>query len=484
MFAGVTLPADAAAAPVTLKRPALSGTARDGEPLSTSDGVWSGTPPISYAYQWRHCDATGAACVDIEGATASAYRLTPADVGSTIRARVTATDAMGSDYRSSLPSDVVVSPLPLTLRRPALSGTARDGELLSTSDGVWSGTPPISYAYQWRRCDATGAVCVDITGATASAYRLTWADIGYTIRSRVTATDAAGSDYRSSLPSAVVQAGSVCGGPTPAVPGITHVIWIWMENKSFDGIIGNSTSAPFENQLAAACGLATNYSGVTHPSLPNYIAATSGGTHGITDDDGPDSHQLDAMSLFEQVPSWKTYAESMPENCRLTNAYPYVVKHNPAAYYTRLRSGCATNDVPMGGTSGGALAGDLAAGTLPAFSLIVPDNCNDTHDCSVLTGDRWLQTWVGQIVAGPDYRAGRTVIFLTWDEDDYSQSNQIPMIVVSPYTTPGTRSELVLNHYSLLRATEELLGVPSYLGNAESAISLRPAFGLPGLLSG
>jgi len=313
---------------------------------------------------------------------------------------------------------------------------------------------------------------------------LTPADVGSTVRSRVTATDPAGSEFRSSVPSAVVQESGACGGPVPPIPGVTHVIWIWMENKSYDGIIGNTASAPFENQLAASCGLATNYVGVAHPSLPNYIAATSGGTQGVSDDLGPAIHPLDAMSLFAQVPTWKTYAESMPANCQLTNSYPYAVKHNPAAYYTRVRSNCAVNDVPMGSTTQGALASDLAADTLPAFSLLIPDMCSDTHDCSVTTGDQWLEARVGQIVASPAYRSGRTAIFVTWDEDDYTQANRIPMIVVSPYTAPGTRSDTAFDHYSLLRTTEELLGAPSFLGRAQTAISMGPAFGLPGRLGG
>ena len=373
---------------------------------------------------------------------------------------------------------------PVTLQRPVVSGEARDGALLSTTDGVWSGTPPLSYGYQWRRCDAAGAACSDIAGATGSTYRVTAADVGSTLRSKVTATDAAGSDYRSSAPTAVVQAAPICGAGGPNLLGITHVVWIWMENKSFDGIIGNTASAPYENYLAAACGLATNYSGVTHPSLPNYIAATSGGTQGVTDDLGPLSHPLDAVSIFEQVPSSKTYAEAMPENCALTDAYPYAAKHNPATYYTRIRSACSADNVPLGTPDAGALADDLASNALPAFSLVVPDRCNDMHDCSIATGDRWLQSWIGRIVASDAYRSGRTVVFLTWDEDDYSESNRVPAIVISPYTQPGARSDVAYDHYSLLRTTEELLGATPFLGRAAGATSMGPAFGFPASLAG
>src|SRR5437764_294166 len=97
-----------------------------------------------------------------------------------------------------------------------------------------------------------------------------------------------------------------------------HVIWILMENHSFNEIIGNS-AAPYINQLASRCGLATNYFAVSHPSLPNYIALTSGSTQGITDDKSPSSHQLNAPSIFSQLegsPStWRTLEEAMPSNC-------------------------------------------------------------------------------------------------------------------------------------------------------------------------
>jgi phospholipase C len=242
-----------------------------------------------------------------------------------------------------------------------------------------------------------------------------------------------------------------------------------MENKPYNGIIGSS-AAPFENQLAAACGLATNYHAVTHPSLPNYIAATSGGTQGVADDEPPSAHPLDVPSIFSQVKAvgktWRSYQESAPGNCSLTSSGRYAVKHDPAAYYTGIRSDCAVWDVPMGTTASGNFLSDLTNGTLPAFSFVTPDLCNDTHDCPVATGDAWLESWFAKILSSPAYLTGRTVIFLTWDEDDDSASNHIPLIVVSPSTPAGTRSGTAFDHYSLLKTTEQLLGITTFLGHA------------------
>jgi len=100
------------------------------------------------------------------------------------------------------------------------------------------------------------------------------------------------------------------------------------------------------------------------------------------------------------------------------------------------------------------------------------------HDCSMQTGDAWLQSWVPKITSSPSYQAGNTVLFITWDEDDSQTGNHVATLVVSPYTSAGTKSATAYTHYSLLRTTEELLGITTFLGNAASATSMRAAFGL------
>jgi len=250
-----------------------------------------------------------------------------------------------------------------------------------------------------------------------------------------------------------------------------------MENRVYDDVVGSS-SAPFVNALAAACGLATNYHALTHPSLPNYLAATSGGTQGVGDDGDPSQHRLSAPSLFGQVRSAASYEESMPANCALTGAGNYAVKHNPEAYYLRDRAACLRRDVPLGTPSSGQLASALDSGTLPRFSFVTPNLCHDMHDCDTTTGDAWLKTWVTRITTSSVYQAGRTALVVTWDEDDGSSSNHVATIVVAPSVQPGTRSAKRFTHYSLLRTTEQLLGVRRYLGNGRTAPSLRSAFGL------
>jgi hypothetical protein len=282
-----------------------------------------------------------------------------------------------------------------------------------------------------------------------------------------------------------------CQGRPGAPATYHHVLWIWLENHDASSIIG-SAQAPYINSLVAACGLATNYAAISHPSLPNYIAATSGSTQNITNDGPPASHPLTVDNLFSQVTAmggtWRDYAESAPANCSLKDSGSYVVRHDPALYYVPMRTVCATADVPLGTTSAGALVSDLVAGTLPSFAMVVPNVCDDMHagialcpKTIVQTGDAWLASVVPQIIAGPDYQAGDTAIFLTFDEGTRgNKANTVATVVISPYTTPGTRSALAFSHYSLLRTTEEMLGITTFLGHAADATtaSMRAPFGL------
>ena len=196
--------------PANTGLPAISGSAVVGQLLSASTGVWSGNP-TSYAYEWRRCDTTGAACTAILAATGSTYTLTVADLGSTIRVAVTASNPGGNTTAVSTQTATVAQPPPpANTGLPAISGSAVVGQLLSASTGVWSGNPT-SYAYEWRRCDTTGAACTAILAATGSTYTLTVADLGSTIRVAVTASNPGGNTTALSTQTAVVAAAPTGG---------------------------------------------------------------------------------------------------------------------------------------------------------------------------------------------------------------------------------------------------------------------------------
>jgi hypothetical protein len=289
--------------------------------------------------------------------------------------------------------------------------------------------------------------------------------------------------------SATVDAQALCGTSTASPPATyDHVVWIWFENHSYGSIV-HSPDAPFINKtLVDGCGLATNYHNITHPSLPNYIAATSGlGGPALarfhSDCNAVGRCRSRATSIFAQAPSWGAYAESMIKPCQLQFKAPYAASHNPAVYYRGLTD-CSMHDVGLA-----QLRQDLAADTLPAFVTITPNMCHSMHSCSTRTGDTWLSNMMAELVASPAYQAGGMVVFVTFDEGDGGSSNRcarnvhdqgchVPLFVVSPYTQAGMRSDALFNHYALLHTTEELLGIDTFLGHAAPAPSMRTAFNL------
>jgi Laminin G domain len=189
--------------------PAIAGEAAQGQVLSASTGSWSGTQPITPAYQWQRCDTSGTNCAPVTGATGTTYTLGPADVGSTIVVAVTASNSAGSATASSAPTVVVVASPPTNSSPPTISGTPQQGQTLTANFGVWKGATPITPAYQWQRCDTSGANCAPVGPATpASTYTLGPADVGSTIVVAVTATNSVGSATAVSAATAVVQASS------------------------------------------------------------------------------------------------------------------------------------------------------------------------------------------------------------------------------------------------------------------------------------
>jgi phospholipase C len=271
---------------------------------------------------------------------------------------------------------------------------------------------------------------------------------------------------------------AACGQALESTPVIRHVIVIVMENHSYSDVIGH---APFITALAKRCGLATNYHAITHPSLPNYLAMTSGGIHHIHSDCHPSSCPIGGPNIFSQLSRhglrWRSYAESMPTFCNRGSNGLYAARHVPAVYYVRVRSHCRRHVRPLGSLASGRLHLALHSGHAPAYMFVTPNLCNDMHDCSLATGDLWLARWIPMMVASPTYRHGHTAILLTWDEGG-SNHNQVPLIAVSRYTRLNTVSHRPMTHFSLLRATEGMLGIRRYLGKANGARGLPKAFHL------
>jgi phosphatidylinositol-3-phosphatase len=279
---------------------------------------------------------------------------------------------------------------------------------------------------------------------------------------------------------------AVPAAPPPAVaavPAFSHVFVIVMENHEYGAVIG-SAAAPYVNSLAASYGLATAYYAASHPSLPNYLALTAGSTFGIASD--CTTCYVGATNIADQVEAsgrtWKAYMEDMPTPCFMgASSGNYAMKHDPFMYYTDIRDNavrCAAHVLPF--TQFGP---DMSSGQVPSFVWITPNMCNDTHDCSVATGDAWLHSVVPTITGSDAFRSGG-VLFITWDEGSTNAGccgdawgGHVATLVISSRAISGYRSAIPENHYSLLRTIEDAFRV-GHLGAAgwSSSRSLREYF--------
>ena len=255
------------------------------------------------------------------------------------------------------------------------------------------------------------------------------------------------------------------------VPALDHVVVVVFENKETSSVLGSSRAAPTFNGYARRYATLTRYFGVTHPSLPNYLALVSGSTHGITTD--CTTCTVAASSLADTLEAagktWKTYAEGLPSPGFLGGLYQrYAKKHNPFAYFRDIAGNAnrRANIVPLA-----RLATDLRAGGLPDFSLVVPDLCHSMHDCSVAVGDAWLRRTVAPLLRLP-----RTAILVLFDEGSTALrgGGHTPALVVGTAVRPGSAFTGITNHYGALRTIEQAFGLPA-LGRSAGA---RPITGI------
>ena len=277
------------------------------------------------------------------------------------------------------------------------------------------------------------------------------------------------------------------------VPRLEHVFVIVMENHNLSQIIGNS-KAPFINYLGSEYNLATNYSAVWHPSLPNYLATIAGDYFGVSDDNastinlptGPWSFSEQTIgSQLEGIgKDWRDYQEDIPEVGSVAANWPgdadtgnvYAVKHNPFPYFVAHQSpGELAKMVPLT-----QLFFDLANENTPALSYIVPNQCDDMHnlgnslspcanytdDQVVARGDREVNWLVTSIMGSRAWYDGRNVIFVVFDEgNDTPLQDKVVAIAITNYGSRGVRDNTYYTHYSLLKRIEAAFGLP-YLRHA------------------
>jgi hypothetical protein len=262
-------------------------------------------------------------------------------------------------------------------------------------------------------------------------------------------------------------------GPAASLPASRgpHVVVIVMENREAGEVVG-SREAPYTSSLASRYGLARNSYAITHPSLPNYIALTSGSTQGIDSD--CTSCSVSAVNLVDQLEAaqlgWRAYLEDVPQPCfQGASSGGYAKKHNPFVYYRDVAGNPSRCRRLVGF---GALAADLRGGTLPTFTWISPNLCDDGHDCSTRTADRFLARTVPALLRelGP-----HGLLILTWDEGTSdagccgaAHGGRIATIVAGPDVRPGARQARAVDDYGVLATIEQALSLPG-LGGARDA---------------
>jgi hypothetical protein len=253
-------------------------------------------------------------------------------------------------------------------------------------------------------------------------------------------------------------------------PTSSHIVVVVMENAEYGDVIGSS-QAPYVNGLARRYGLATESYAITHPSLPNYLALTSGSTHGVSSD-CTDCH-FSVVNIVDQLEtagiSWGAYLEDVPAPCfRGAEAGGYAKKHNPFIYYddvARSASRCSK----LAGF--GRLTADLRAGRLPTYTWITPNLCDDGHDCGVGAGDRFLARTVPPLLheLGP-----HGFMIIAWDEGSSERGccgaahgGRIATIVAGPELRHGAREQQPIDHYGVLGTIEQALRLPPLAGAAD-----------------
>jgi hypothetical protein len=301
-----------------------------------------------------------------------------------------------------------------------------------------------------------------------------------------------------------VGAGASAAGAATAFPHYDHVFLIVMENHNYNQIIGN-TEAPEINALAKDYGLATRYSGVSDPSEPNYVAMLGGSDFGINSDDpyffpGHTVNQPNLMSQLDQAGlSWKGYFQGMPYAGYRGYCFPakcngipdsdtqYVAKHNGIVNFANEQN--ATEFAKMQPYS--QLASDLASGSVPNLSYIVPDECHDMHGAPpwcldsgkfggtddnwlVATGDAFVGSTVNAITSSPVWSSGNNAIVVTFDEGNFA-TDTVPTIAITNHGPRGVTDNTSYNHYSLLASLQDAFGL-GCLQNSCSATPMTPLF--------
>ena len=330
-----------------------------------------------------------------------------------------------------------------------------------------TGTAPLSY--QWRKNGTA------IAGAASSSYTTpptTSSDNGSQFS--VVVSNRAGS---------VTSTAATLTVSSSAQPPFGHVFIVVEENTNYAQVIG-SASMPYLNGLINQYGLATQYYANTHPSIGNYFMLTTGQI--LTNNDGevPQGFPVSADNVVRELvavgKTWKAYAEDLPSvGYTGGNSGNYAVRHNPLAYMTDVQNSSVQkqNLVPFT-----QFPQDLASGNLPDYSFIVPNLCNDAHDCGLNVADTWLQANIGPLITSQQFQRDGLLI-IVFDESDSDNTHgggRVVAVLISPPSSRAAyQSTTLYQHQSVLRLMLEGLGIKTLPGAAATAPKMWEFFTFP-----
>ncbi|MFE7312442.1 alkaline phosphatase family protein [Streptomyces sp. NPDC057555] len=258
--------------------------------------------------------------------------------------------------------------------------------------------------------------------------------------------------------------GATAGAQTAGLPSPDHVVVVVLENHAYGQVVGSS-NAPYLNSLKAGGADLTQSYALTHPSEPNYYMLFSGSNQGRTDDSCVRVGSMSAPNLASELiaagKSWASYNEALPsQGSTVCSSGTYAQKHNPWFGFSNVPTDTARtfDQFPSDYT------------TLPKVSFVVPDLCNDMHDCSVSTGDTWIKDNLSGYAEWA--KSHNSLLAVTFDEDDNRSGNRIPTLFYGAHVAPGSSSGTTYNHYNVLRTLEDLAGLTVHAGNAATATDI------------
>ena len=463
-----------AVAPLITTQPA-NQTVTVGQ-MATFTVVATGTAPLSY--QWQKNTTA------ISGATSASYTTpatTSADNGAKFVVVVSNTAGSVTSNAATLTVNSAAT-APSITTQPA-SQTVTVGQT-ATFTVVATGTAPLSYA--WRKNGTA------ISGATAASYTTpATTSSDNSAQFTVTVSNVAG-NVTSNPATLTVTTGT--GGGT--MPQFGHVFIVEGENTSFSSTY-SSSNMPYLTSLANQYGVSLHYWADTHPSIGNDLNLASGVISTNNDSATPSSLPLAIDNIAHEVEqagkTWKDYAESDPKisGCGGLKSGTYFVRHDPLKYFTNINT---ANFVCFS-----QFATDLANNTLPNFSWLAPNGCDDAHDCSVGTFDTWLKTEIGPLLASSYFQPGGDgLLIITFDEDDKGGTpscttttvgqgcgGQVETVVVSArsklayQSTAGDPANFnsTYDEASILRTIADALGLKtSGLGAAAARVPMADFF--------